>query len=900
MQTQRVYMRDRRSLLPVVLGPEREVMLDWEFNQKYQTRIQAFLAPTKATKAHIIELQPIAALPVQPPQLVLTPDAANTDTTLVAQLCPIANLDLAQVLQLRAQEFGYLERTATGFTYDPANINVTLLQQCAPFPVVTATEVTPIPMIHVSRVTFSDKRSFEILELEFDYDGFIVSAFSTANALCIRKLNVNATTEKVHYVKRLKDFEASFKKPLAEKMQIAHQELFQLSQELRHIKAFWFGERTSARYKSQWIELLSKHLPELEQLGAQLHIDKDIQFDFVEVDESTWYLELEPTEGHWFEMSLGFQVGDESINLMQVLLGQINQLPSQAELAELDPDEQIPVEIETGRFAFLKAGRLLQILSAFYELLESKSKPRMASYHAALVHKFADSFQDQPVQWRGSQQMRQLGEQLSQNGEIPPVAPAPSLNAVLREYQGYGLSWLQFLSVNCLNGILADDMGLGKTLQTLAHLQLHILERRSQTDPVALGPSLVVTPTSVVSNWSREASIFTPELEVVEYYGLHRHKIDIHAYDIVVTSYGIVRQDLDLFREANLYFIVLDEAQAIKNPTSKTAIAIKTIPSQHRLCLTGTPIENHLGELWSMFDFLMPGFLSSVRRFNKLYRKPIEDQGDKLQAKQLQQRIAPFILRRTKDVVAKDLPPKTEMIHSCTLTDQQRDLYETVRLSVSHSVQNAISQRGLAQSQIVILDGILKLRQICCHPQLLNLAQAQQLNQSAKLEELLELLEPLVEEGRSVLVFSSFASMLDLIAKRLEKHKLSYLMLTGKTRNRQDLVDRFQAGESPIFLISLKAGGTGLTLTQADTVIHYDPWWNPAVEDQATDRAYRIGQDKPVFVYKLITQGTIEQKMLALKERKQAIANSVYNPSDEQSTRLHFSLEDIENLFAPI
>ena len=310
-------------------------------------------------------------------------------------------------------------------------------------------------------------------------------------------------------------------------------------------------------------------------------------------------------------------------------------------------------------------------------------------------------------------------------------------------------------------------------------------------------------------------------------------------------------------------------------------------------------MENHLGELWSLFHFLMPGFLGSQARFKKLYRTPIEKNGDSERLDQLRRRITPFMLRRAKRDVATDLPEKQEAITPVELGDQQADLYETIRLTTEKTVRNALASQGLAKSQIEILDALLKLRQVCCDPRLVPLAAAKKIKQSAKLELLMELLPELLAEGRRVLLFSQFTTMLELIEQELSKRKLSWVKLTGQSQKRDALIERFTSGAVPLFLISLKAGGVGLNLTQADTVIHYDPWWNPAVETQATDRAHRIGQTQRVVVYKLVAQGTIEERILALQERKAALANSLYSAATARKQPL-FTESDLAALLRPL
>ncbi len=327
-------------------------------------------------------------------------------------------------------------------------------------------------------------------------------------------------------------------------------------------------------------------------------------------------------------------------------------------------------------------------------------------------------------------------------------------------------------------------------------------------------------------------------------------------------------------------------------------MAAKKISAEQKLCLSGTPLENHLGELWSLFDFIMPGFLDSEHRFQRLYRIPIEKEGDHARSNALLSRIAPFMLRRRKDEVATELPPKTEVLVRVALHDAQRDLYETLRVQALGHLQERLPNQGEAEGRILILNALLQLRKLCCDPRLTGHPDAPTIP-SAKRIHCLEMLEELVNEGRNVLVFSQFTSMLKLLAEDLEKLNIPFLQLTGQSRNRGELVERFQAGEAPVFLISLKAGGTGLNLTRADSVIHYDPWWNSAAEQQATDRAYRIGQDKPVFVYKLLAQDTIEEKILALQQHKRALLDAVYQAAEQTGSQVSLDNEALLALLQP-
>jgi len=343
--------------------------------------------------------------------------------------------------------------------------------------------------------------------------------------------------------------------------------------------------------------------------------------------------------------------------------------------------------------------------------------------------------------------------------------------------------------------------------------------------------------------------------------------------------------------------VILDEAQYIKNPKSKATQAVAKLNTKHRLCLTGTPLENHLGELWSIYNYLMPGLLGHDAQFKRLFRTTIEKFGNTRRAEQLAKRVSPFLLRRTKEVVASDLPPKTEIIRTVPLEGEQSELYEKIRVLMNAKVTKAINEQGANRSHIIVLDALLKLRQVCCDPRLVKLPEAKDVNLSAKLDLLMELIPELLEEGRKILLFSQFTSMLSLIEDEIKQRDIKYVKLTGRTKDRETPINEFQEGNIPLFLISLKAGGTGLNLTAADTVIHYDPWWNPAVEQQATDRAHRIGQDKPVFVYKLYTEGTVEDRIQDMQARKKALADNLFEGAGKGSLP---NSQEMEALFQAI
>lgn len=455
----------------------------------------------------------------------------------------------------------------------------------------------------------------------------------------------------------------------------------------------------------------------------------------------------------------------------------------------------------------------------------------------------------------------------------PETVPVPTaLAADLRPYQRQGLGWLMALAQAGFGGVLADDMGLGKTLQALA-----LLVTRQSSPGGAGRPSLAIVPTSLVGTWVSEATRFAPDLGVLVLHGPDRAERfkDIAKSDLVISTYSLLRRDADLLTAEEWDTVILDEAQAVKNPASQAAKLVRELSAVQRIALTGTPVENQLEELWAIMDWACPGLLGTRTNFRETWRAPIEDEGSQWHANRLAVRIRPFLLRRTKEDVAADLPAKTVIIESVPLAAAQAGLYETIRVAMDTRVREALAVKGLAASQITVLDALLKLRQAACDPALVKTPAAAKVNVSAKRSRLIEMLEPLMAEGRKVLIFSQFVEMLKLIEVDIAKNGWNYTMLTGRTRKRAEAIARFQEGTAQIFLISLKAGGTGLTLTAADTVILYDPWWNPATERQAMDRAHRIGQTKPVFVYRLIAKGTVEAAIQELQQQKQQLADSV-------------------------
>ncbi|MBV7461826.1 MULTISPECIES: DEAD/DEAH box helicase [unclassified Acidovorax] len=632
-------------------------------------------------------------------------------------------------------------------------------------------------------------------------------------------------------------------------------------------------------------------------------------------------LQLPEREGAWL-LSLGLEIDGETLDLAPMLADLLRRdarwLNAQ-QMAAIDDIAIISLRAPGGKRIDAPAGPLKAIVGAMVDLLTDPTRNqrkdgdplhlgawearRIEALRAGLVlaHRVGTvNGWDNDWQLQGDVGLAQLAKRLRTIGTPQPVAAPQGLQVQLRPYQLEGLAWLQYLRAQGLGGILADDMGLGKTAQALAHV---LAEKEAGR---LTRPALVVLPTSLLFNWQAEAARMAPNLRVLALHGASRGQryLQIADHDLVLTTYPLLWRDVDALAAQPFHLLILDEAQMVKNAGSRSARALRKLQAPHLLCLTGTPLENHLGELWAQFDFLMPGFLGDVRSFNARWRKPIEENGETLRAQLLAQRVRPFILRRRKQDVATELPPRTEVIQRVQLQGKQRELYEAVRTTADKQVRRALERQSFDGAQITILDALLKLRQVCCDPRLVKgTTKTAHTMERAKLELLADMLPALVDEGRRVLVFSQFTEMLGLAAEMLDTLALHYLTLTGQTppRQRGAVVRQFQAQDgtsAPILLVSLKAGGLGLNLTAADTVIHLDPWWNPAVEEQATARAHRIGQDQPVFVYKLVVEGSIEERMLELQARKAALAQGVLGHDAEGAVK--FSEADLHALLAPL
>ncbi|WP_353571255.1 DEAD/DEAH box helicase [Candidatus Albibeggiatoa sp. nov. BB20] len=646
-------------------------------------------------------------------------------------------------------------------------------------------------------------------------------------------------------------------------------------------------------------------IPQLRDKGWQVEMSEDYLYQIIDpelIDE--WYGDIDDTTGiDWFSLELGIHLGAEKIQLLPLLVDFLKKIHSRDELQKIQalPDDTLlTLRVDENRLLPIPVIRIRDIINILIELgdqepLDEDGRLRLNKLKVAQLAELEAAMSAARLRWFGGDRLLALGRKLQNFKGIKSVEIPDNFNADLRPYQQEGVNWLQFLREYELGGVLADDMGLGKTVMTLAHLSIEKLVGRLNK------PCLVVAPTSLMVNWKHESKRFAPDLNVLVLQGAERKKYfgKIDESDIILTTYPLLPRDKKELLQHEYHSLILDEAQHIKNPKAQATQIVQQIRADNRLCLTGTPMENHLGELWSLFHFLMPGFLGDMLSFKHLFRNPIEKEGDGARQHTLSRRVKPFMLRRTKNEVMKELPEKTEIIQSVELSGAQQDLYEAIRVMMHEKVRKEIESKGIARSQIIILDALLKLRQVCCDPRLVPMDAAAKVKKSAKLELLMEMLPEMVEEGRRILLFSQFTSMLALIEEELKSKNLDYVKLTGRTQNREQPIMQFQNKEVPIFLISLKAGGTGLNLTAADTVIHYDPWWNPAVENQATDRAHRMGQDKHVFVYKFLTENTVETKIQELQQRKRALSEALFIGGNNKSSA-KLSHADLEALFEPL
>jgi SNF2 family DNA or RNA helicase len=612
---------------------------------------------------------------------------------------------------------------------------------------------------------------------------------------------------------------------------------------------------------------------EMARLQREWKVTLGARFDYVtrDIERIEPKLQIRGSGENWFDLSLELATpsGEQF---------------SAIEIQRLLQSGQSSTRLKNKKVAVFDPSVLDELQQALTDSNPQQRQPgmyRVSSAHAGYLDLLA---REQGAGVRADARWNGWTETLRDTARLPAI-PLGDLEEVLRAYQKTGVYWLKFLSANGLAGIIADEMGLGKTVQALAFLR-------------ALGGrALIVCPSSLVFNWVREAARFTPERKVLVIAGEGRSKLfgpPLEQAELVITSYPLLRRDIERYRDWEFDAAILDEAQHIKNPESQNAQAACALRAKNRSLLTGTPIENSLKDLWSLMNFLMPGYLGSAKDFRERYERDIQNDPLGATSKRLLQRIRPFVLRRTKRAVATELPEKIEQVSYCELTPQQKDVYFELVKTTRRTLSELAGGKDQGKARIAMLTALLRLRQACCDLRLLGQEDIGQEQASAKIELLRELLAEAVDGGHRVLIFSQFVSMLTLLREVLTADEIPYCYLDGATKDRAAEVDRFQTGEVPTFLISLKAGGVGLNLTAADTVIHFDPWWNPAVEMQATDRAHRIGQQKVVTAYKLIARDTVEEKILALQQKKRALVDATIE--SEQPLMDGLSLDEIQEM----
>jgi SNF2 family DNA or RNA helicase len=652
------------------------------------------------------------------------------------------------------------------------------------------------------------------------------------------------------------------------------------------------GETSAIRYPENQstdalLDFSENTVPALRVDGWEVEIDPSLDLRILEVDG--WSGGWTEAKGGWFDLKLGIEVAGARLDLLDICREAMSSGGLEAILARLRDGLPLLVSTERGILR-LPADRMRPIFDALAFLAhgEESSVP-------ALVAAQLGEMGIEPGHWQGTERFEELRAKLVDSVTAPQAVALPAgVKATLRPYQADGLAWLQWLRSNGFGGVLADDMGLGKTLQTICHIACEHGAGR------LVRPVLILCPTSLASNWQDECARFAPFLEVTVLHGADRreHREAAERADVVITTYPLLSRDEEWLTGREWHMLVLDEAQTLKNSKALARKVVARLAATHRMALTGTPLENHLGELWSLFDLVQPGLLGSDRHFTRHVRPRIELHGDDALRERLRGVVAPFMLRRTKSRVVLELPEKTEIVQRLELQGKQRDLYETIRAVQDERLRSLLDGQGFERSTITVLDALLRIRQVCCDPRLLPAELSQGCRESAKLEWLAEAVPEMVEEGRRILVFSQFTALLELVEPILKEASIGFARLDGSTGNRGEVVKSFQDGSAPVFLLSLKAGGTGLNLTSADTVIFLDPWWNPAAESQAMDRAHRMGQKRAVFVYRLVAQGTVEERILSMQARKSALAASILEGGGAASVA--FTSEELAELLKPL
>lgn len=689
-----------------------------------------------------------------------------------------------------------------------------------------------------------DNDSSIVFSLSYKYGDFVFN--SNNNSPCYVKMEKTEDSYIFHKVKRSVEWE---RKIMAD--------LNLLGLEIKNGKALLERKKAFAWIKRNQVPLLA--------LGFNIKQNsKDDKKYFV--GESS--INLEVKEGNdWFDIQALIRFGEFEIPFLKIrkyILKGITEF-----------------ELPNGEIAVIPEEWFSQYTELFAFVDENEDQLTLKKHHIALVEELQ----------MGNLAKVSISNKLEQLRNFDSIEDFPMpkhFKGELRPYQKAGYNWMQFLNKYSLGGCLADDMGLGKTVQTLALLQ-------QQKELGASSASLLILPTSLIYNWEMEAKKFSPKLKLFNYTGIHREKnVEQFAnYDLIVTSYGTARRDIEFLKNYYFHYTILDESQAIKNPDSNIARAVKELKSKHRLILTGTPIENSTMDLWSQINFVNPGMLGTESFFRREFLNPIEKKHDETKTKRLYSLIKPFILRRHKSQVATELPAKVENIHYCQMSKAQEDEYERVKSQYRNQILESIEEKGVNGSQILLLQGLTKLRQIANHPKMVD---ENYEGDSGKMEDILHMLHSALDKEHKILIFSQFVKHLSIFRTYLDKEQIQYAYLDGSTKDRQEQVEDFQNNtETRVFLISLKAGGVGLNLTSADYVFILDPWWNPAIEQQAIDRAYRIGQKNKVFTYKFITKNSVEEKILNMQRGKQKLANDLI--TTEESFVKNLSKEDIKTIF---
>jgi superfamily II DNA or RNA helicase len=745
-------------------------------------------------------------------------------------------------------------------------------------------ERPPVPVLRLRKIDcpddFGHMQHIDALTIDFDYEGVMTPGDDERQFLPLAK---PAGGGEQSFVRRDRAAETAAFDALRQdglsQMRIAE------GPTAKGRMAFVYRGRDASE---RWQSFVADRVPVLERLGWRNLIDRDFGPSLVET-VGDYDVRVEDAESGKFSLDFGIEIDGTRVPLLPILSRLLDR--GGIDAAKII-DGALITSLDDGRILKLPAERIRRLLAVMGDLIDAarrtgEGRLLLADGEAASV---LDLEEVLTTRWENASAIEAYAKNFRGGVDIQTVVIPATFTATLRPYQQQGVEWLQHLRGLGLGGFLADDMGLGKTAQTIAHIVIEEAEGRLDR------PALIVVPTSLVTNWTAELAKFSPHLRVAVLHGLDRHerRSELDGIHVVITTYTVLARDIEEMKRLAWHLVVLDEAQVIKSPDAKATRAVCQLDTRHRLCLSGTPIENNLQELWSEFAFLNPGLLGDRKGFAKRFRTPIEKNNDAVRRVQLIRRIKPFLLRRTKAEVATDLPPKHTILRRINLAPDQRELYETIRATLHDKVREQVAELTAAQGRIVVLDALLKLRQVCCDPRLVKLPSARTVESSSKLDALLEMITEMVPEGRRILLFSQFTTMLDLIKPRLAEVGIKFVELRGDTRDRAEPVRAFETGEVALFLISLKAGGRGLNLTSADTVIHYDPWWNPAAEDQASDRAHRIGQTKPVFVYKMIAADTVEDRIVELQRRKGDLAKIALS---EEGNFAGVDIDDVDFLF---